>query len=429
MNASTLRSVYPGWWVAGGVSVIMGMVALMSVWAYGIYLAPLQAEFGWSQAMIGAGFGVTFGISGASSVLVGRLVDRYGPRKVMAVGTVGTASLYVALSQINSLAEFWAVLAVLAFFQVWVFYIPLTSLVTRWFVRRRAAAMGIATSGFGLGGLVFVPLMLVVVSLAGWRESLVLLALGTVCFNGYFLLRTSNDPNPEVRRREEVAGGGALVDKAGVVLVSGARDILRAPAFWLLTCGFSMFFLGQWAFMFHSLPYFESRGASTGEAAAIVSAATGLGVVIRLGSGVVIDRIRGREVIAAVSLVVMSATMLLLLLDGSSRALILFAVLWGLGSGVAPLLQPLLIGKLFGVRHYATAYGISDGMDTTAIIAGTWLGVALLEITGTYSMILALYALAFLAGAVSLTALALALRRPGGTSVHRTSTNWEMIGG
>ena len=155
MTLSHLRQIYPGWWLVSGVTVVMGMVALMSVWTYGIYLEPLQSEFGWSQTTIGAAFSVTFAISGLASVLVGRLVDAFGPRRVMIIGTAVTTGAYLLFSQVQELWQFIAVLTALAFFQVWTFYIPLTSLVTRWFSRRRATAMAIATSGFGIGGLVF----------------------------------------------------------------------------------------------------------------------------------------------------------------------------------------------------------------------------------------------------------------------------------
>ncbi len=409
MTLPHLRQIYPGWWLASGVTVVMGMVALMSVWTYGIYLAPLQSEFGWSQTTIGAAFGVTFAISGLASILVGRLVDAFGPRRVMIIGTAVTTVAYLLFSQVQELWQFLAVLTVLAFFQVWTFYIPLTSLVTRWFSRRRATAMAIATSGFGVGGLVFLPAMVGIVSIAGWRESLILAAAVTVAINGVFLLIFTNDPGGAWARYDECGEAALQSEEHGVAALGSARELLRTRLFWLLALGFAMFYMGEWAFVFHSLPFFESRGASAGEAAVIMSAAAGFGIVLRICSGFVIDRVKILEQLAAAVLLAMSVAMLLLLVNGSLATLALFLVLWGVGSSIGPLLQPLLMVKLFGTRHYATAYGISDGMDTAGVIAGTWLGVLLIDVTGSYTPVLAVYAVAFLVGSLALAGLSVAV--------------------
>lgn len=411
MNPLLNRSIYPAWGLAGGASIVMGMVAVMSISAYGIYLGPLEREFGWSQTTIGIAFAFTFAVSAPASILVGRLVDAHGPRAVMITGTVVAVVMYVLMSQVQELWQFVLVLAALAFFQVWYFYIPLTSIVARWFSRRRGAAMAITTSGFGIGSLLFVPLQVWAVSLLGWRESFLLAAVMTAAVNGLFLATFPSDPKVGWQERDEFPAATPSDNEEALVHLGSTRELFRTPAFWLLSLGFSAFFLGQWGFLFHALPFFESNGASAGEAAAIMSGSAGLGVILRLGAGMAVDRLRMREQLAATALFVMSAAMVLLILNASLVGILVFVMLWGIGSGIAPLLQPLLIARLFGMRYYARAYGISDSMDTTGVIVGTWLGVLFVEVTGRYELLLFACGLTFLLGSMSLAVLSVVVGR------------------
>ena len=78
-----------------------------------------------------------------------------------------------------------------------------------------------------------------------------------------------------------------------------------------------------------------------------------------------------------------------------------FVVLWGVGSGLGPALEPMLVGRLFGRKHYASVYGAMDGVDTVVSIPGPWLGGVVFDLFGSYLPVLLLYAAAFLVGGVS----------------------------
>jgi MFS family permease len=114
-------------------------------------------------------------VSGLASPLVGRLVDRLHARCVILIGSVATVAGYLLLA-IKELWQFLALMGFLAFFRAWIFYIPFTTLITHWFARRRATAMGIATSGFGLGGILFLPPMSDLLEQTGWRSAFVIAA-------------------------------------------------------------------------------------------------------------------------------------------------------------------------------------------------------------------------------------------------------------
>ncbi|MGH2354477.1 MAG: MFS transporter [Chloroflexota bacterium] len=401
-----LAGVYPGWWVAVGACLSLGLAAGMSFWAFGLFVAPLEAEFGWSRSVIAAATSLTLLVSGCASPLVGRLVDRYQPRAVILIGSVGTAAGYLLLTRIEQLWQLFALLGLVAFFRTWIFYIPFTTLITRWFSRRRATAMGIATSGFGLGGLVFLPLMAEVLSAVGWRVAFAVAALLVVVINGVFLLVTRDEPPARWVDYDVSDGPTSRAPVEGLWQFGDVKAIVRAPVFWLLAAGFAFFFFAQWAFLFHGPQFLEHAGLSSRHAALVFSVSAGLGVLLRLSSGWAIDQVRRFELLAAAVLSIMALALLVLSLGTSAPLLAAFVLLWGIGSGVGPALEPILVGRLFGRKHYGTVYGILDGMDTTVSIPGPYLGGLIFDLTGTYRPVLGLYALAFTAGAAGFLLIA-----------------------
>ncbi|HEV8635878.1 MAG TPA: MFS transporter, partial [Chloroflexota bacterium] len=358
-----LSTVYPGWWLAAGTSLSLGVVAGTTFWAFGLLAGPLEAEFGWSRSLIAAVASLTLLISGLASPVVGRLVDRWQPRRVIAIGSAATAGAFVLLSQVADLWQFLVLMAVLAFFRTWIFYVPFTTLITRWFSRRRATAMGIATSGFGLGGLLVMPATAEVLSTVGWRAFFLAAALLVVLVNGTLVLLARDAPSERWSGHEACAPAAApLAPGDGLWPVAGARSPFRTFVFWLMAAGFALFFFAQWAFMFHGPQFLEHEGLAPRQAALVFACAAGLGVALRFASGAVLDRIQRIEVLAAFVLSAMAAAVLLLTAGVSSPLLAAFVLLWGIGSGIGPALEPLLVGRVFGRARYASVYGTMDGV-------------------------------------------------------------------
>jgi sugar phosphate permease len=396
-----LLTIYPGWWLALGASLSLGVVAGTTFWAFGLLAGPLEAEFGWSRATIAAAASLTLLISGCASPVVGRLVDRYQPRAVIAVGSVMTALAFVLLSRVTELWHFLALLVLLSFFRTWIFYVPFTTLVTTWFARRRATAMGIATSGFGLGGLLVMPAMGEVISALGWRESFLAAAALVLLVNGAFVLLARNRPPLRWLDHESRSPAAPSAPPAEGLYSTDGKSPFGTFVFWLMAAGFALFFFAQWAFLFHGPQFFTHAGLAPREAALLFGASAGLGVFLRLASGALIDRVVRIELLAAGVLCSMAAAVLLLTVGLGAPLLAAFVLLWGVGSGIGPALEPLLVSRVFGRKQYATVYGAMDGVDTVVSIPGPWIGGLLLDTTGSYAPVLVLYGAVFLIGAAS----------------------------
>jgi MFS family permease len=411
-RTSQISGIYPGWWLAIGACLSLGMVAGMTFWSLGLFVDPLQLEFGWSRSLLGGVVSLSLLVSGVASPLVGRLVIRYKPRYVIIVGSLATGTCYLLLARVQQLWQFIFLIAVVAFFRAWIFYVPFTTLINRWFSRRRATAMGIATSGFGMGGLVFLPLVAEVLSVAGWRVTFLVCAGLVLAINGTFTTFFGNDPPQTWFGHEAIKEPSSLVTSPGHInRYESVQEIYRSPVFWFAAGGFGLFFFGQWAFLYHAPQLLISNGLSDRNAALVLGASAGIGVLVRLASGPLIDRLKRLEILAVGVLGIMALALLVLATGSSVLVLFSFALLWGIGSGLGPALEPMLAVRLFGSRHYALAYGALDGVDTVVSIPGPWLGGIAYDASGSYTPVLLLYAAAFVVGAVAFGCLPRLSRR------------------
>ena len=390
----------------------MALGSGVSFWAFGLYIDPVEDEFGWSRAEVSAGFSVSLAISGLSGPLIGRWVDARGSRSAILIGAVMTSVTYLLLATTNSLWQWFLYLSINAVFRQMMFFIPFQVLISRWFDRKRGMALGILGTGFSLGGFV-VLLMALVIEEVGWDGSFVFSGAAVLALFiplAVFVLR--NDPS-------EV---GAYIDgeshqeaekrsRAGPLRGLTAREALRTPLFWLLAAAMTLFFFGVFGWLVHQVPFYESVGIDRGVAATLVTITAAGGIVARLAFGFIVDRFERVEIAAMGLLSFLTTAFVVLLVNSTAPGITLFLMLWIVGSGGGPLLEPLLLTRSFGLRHFATILGTLGLVETVGIVASPTLIGAIFDNTGSYDLALVMLASA-LAAAFVLFFLASRLPHP-----------------
>ena len=163
---------------------------------FGIFLAPLSLEFGWTRAVTSGAY--TFGtiLRGLLNILVGRLNDKYGPKALVMVLGSAIGGGYILLSQMSSLWHFYILFGVCVNVGMNVTFVPPATTIASWFKEKRGIATAIFLSGASFGGLIMVPLASRLITAYGWRASYVIIGIISfvvVMFWGPFLRR-----NPEV---------------------------------------------------------------------------------------------------------------------------------------------------------------------------------------------------------------------------------------
>lgn len=388
------RRVYFGWWVVVAGVVLMAVTSGTSFWAYGLYIEPVEDEFGWSRATVSFGIALSLLLSGLTAPLVGRVIDRYGPRRITLLGVVLTSATFLLVAMTSSVAEWYAFLSINAVVRNFCFYIPAQAIVARWFDRRRGLALGVLGTGFSLGGLVLVLVLRVVMDAWDWEGALIFSCVlqAAVCLP--LCWRFIHDHpsavgqfvDGDARPREPVAGGPPRLP--GVT----PREALRTPLLWVLSFALGFLFYGMVGWMLHIVPYYESVGVSPGTAAALVSFSAGMGMFGRVGFGLVADRIRVIENAAAVVCVVLTLSLAALLVTGGSTLGIgLFLLFYLMGAAAGPMLEPLLLVRAFGTAHFATILGLSGVVATVGMVISPTVGGAIFDRTGAYDWALVMW--------------------------------------
>ncbi len=393
------RRAYYGWWLLAGSVLAVAFAAGVSFWSFGLYIEPLEREFGWSRAEVSGGFSIGMLVSGLAAPLIGHWIDRYGPRRIILIGAVLTAASYLLLATTDGIWQWFLYQSINAVFRQMMFFIPFQTLISRWFDQRRGLAVGILGTGFALGGFVMVPLMRLIIDAVEWQGSFIVVGIvivGVLVPVSLFLIR---DHPADVGT--EVDGGAPPEGQpAGSRALSGltVREALRAPLFWVIALALTAFFYGMIGWMVHGIPYYESVGYSTGQAAALFSLAAGGGIFTRLAFGYLADRIPRMEAAAMVVagfLVCAFAT--LLISGGSVTGIAIFLVIWIVGSSGGPMIEPLLLARSFGLAHFAALLGVFQIVSTIHLVSPTITG-AIFDATGGYD-----WALVMLMGAMGLS--------------------------
>jgi len=406
------RKVFYGWWLLAGSVAAMAVGSGVSFWSFGLYIDPLESEFGWSRAEVSLGFSISLLVSGLSGPLIGRWIDARGPRLVILIGAVFAAATYVLLATTAELWQWYVYNSINAVFRQMMFFIPFQTLISRWFDRRRGMAVGILGTGFSMGGFIVVPLMRLVIDGIGWDGSFVVsgvVILAVFVPMGLLLIRDSPAEVGALVDGEVSAGGEPQRPRALTGLSLG--QALRTPYFWAISLALTAFFYGMFGWLVHLIPFYESVGVSRGVAAALVSVAAGFGILSRLGFGFLADRIPRIETAAMGLLAFLMAGVAALMLDSGTAGIAVFVACWIVGSGGGPLLEPLLLPRAFGLANFGSILGALGVIETFGIITSPAAAGVIFDSTGSYDWALVMF-LAALAASFALFYLASRLPRP-----------------
>ena len=365
--------------------VVLGTVWLTLAITFGLYfsfpvfLVPLFEEFGWSRGATAGAFSISSIVQGLLSPLVGVLVDRVGPRRVILAGAALLGGSCLLSSRIDSLWSLYLVVGVLAAAGACsVGWVPSGLLIARWFADRRGTMMGIAFSGMGVGILVIGPLTQWLIERYGWRGAYLALGAGTIALLGpltWFGVRDSPGVAPAARSHAAAAAGGHEVHAA-----------LRTRAFWALFFAYLCTPLAVFPVVTHQVAFAVDQGFPRMFVAGIFGLAGFMSTVGRIGFGIAADRI-GRAVSATASYACTALGTLCLL--GLERwhhpgPLYAYALLFGLGFGARGPIITAMASHLFAGRRFGVIYGILSVGNGVGGAVAPWFGGAIHDATGSY---------------------------------------------
>jgi OFA family oxalate/formate antiporter-like MFS transporter len=400
--------MFHGWLVVGGAFVSHLLSYGILTVAFGVFFPFMADALGLGRGLLASISAAARLVSAALSPVVGPLVDRRGPRVVMAFGVLSLAGGAAVLAAAGSA---WHVMLgyglVMAFGSVALGELTGDTTVARWFVRRRGRALAISTMGLSTAGIVLPLPTALLIGQLGWRGAW--LALGGVT------LVLGLAATAVMRRRPE--DYGLLPDGADTrapqaaaprEVSLGARAAARTPAFWLLIVSTNLAGLGFFGVNLHLFSYVTDHGLSAALAASVITYLYTLHTVAKPLWGLIAERVHVRYCIAGCYAGGALGVLLLVVGSGSVGWLVAFATVYGLTRGAQSFVTSLAWADYFGREAQGAIRGLASPFRHLSAAAGPVVGGVLYDTTGDYRLAFMIFAASFAAGAL----VALAARPP-----------------
>ena len=362
--------------------------------AFGVYYLALLDEFSWSRSDGATVASANFFVYAIASPLVGLAFDRFGPRLLMPFGALLVGVGLVISSFASSLWELYVSYGIItALGQGALSFVGHNALISFWFVRRRATAIGIASMGQGVGALVMVPLTQLLIDQVGWRWTYVvtgsLLLLVLVPANALFQRRAPQDvgqfPDGDDAPPAESPGRHSAKHAAQRDWTLG--EAARSFPFWCITIGHLALGTALFLINTHVIAHFVAVGYEK------LAASFYFGLIgfIRIGAtivwGSISDRL-GRSATYGVATLVTAlgvGGMIAMTVDAPLWLVYLAILLYGIGHSAGNPTYGAVIGDIFSGRKIGLIFGFLEISFGLGSAFGSWIGGYLFDATGSYA--------------------------------------------
>ena len=352
-------------------AVVLGTIGTVGMWSVPVVLSVVQAEFGvaradaslpFTLAMLGFAFG---------GVMMGRLSDRFGIAAPVACGAIALGLGYLGAGVASGLTLF-ALMHVLIGLGASATFGPIMADTSRWFTRRRGIAVALAGSGNYLGGTIWPPVMQHFIASEGWRATYVGVgAFCTLTMLPLLLVLARRAPVSEVAVSDDAAAGESRLG-----LSPNALQVLLCVAG--LSCCVAMSMP-----QVHLVAYCGDLGYGVARGAEMLSLMLGFGLLSRVGSGLVADRIGGAATLLLGSALQGVALFLYLLFDGLTSLYVISALFGLFQGGIVPM-YAILVHEYFSPQEAGTRLGVVLMATLIGMALGGWMSGMIFDVTGSY---------------------------------------------
>lgn len=381
--------------------------------SFSIFFLPLKRDLVVSSAAVSLLYGAARLEGGVEGPIVGRLIDRFGPKPLILGGTALAGVGFILLSMVNSF---------LAFFLIYVllislgfnggFYTPVYTAVNSWFIRRRGMSFALIDTAGNVGTVVMAPVLSYLIINFGWRTAALVSGLIILAVAVPAAIPISRSPEARGLRPDGAPAPGARAPDSGPSKPMATevdftpRQALGTLNYWLLTLSISLRLIVTIALLVHMVPILVWKGMTEVSAAYLLSLFGLASIVVTLAMGWMGDR-WSKPLLCAMGALASVVGLLGLTLSQASVALYAFPIALAVTMGSTPL-NWALIGDFFGRASYATLRGIMQiGIGIVTFLSPVYAGWVF-DRTGSYTTVFITYTIILIMAA----ALFATLRRP-----------------
>ena len=364
-------------WLRLAASVVLGTVGGVGMWSIVVVLPTVQAEFGVARADASMPYTLTTLGFMVGGVAMGRLADRHGVVLPVALGALALGLGYAGTAFTESLWLFGLLHGALIGVGSSAVFAPLVADASHWFDRRRGFAVALSACGNYFAGTVWPPVLQRLVAAEGWRETQ--LGIGLFCLATMLpLALLLRRPPPHAPARPVAGRGEAAGGTASLGLRPGRLQALLMLAGVACCVAMSMP-------QVHIVAYCVDLGYGAARGAEMLSLMLAFGVVSRLVTGVIMDRIGGLATLLLSSALQGVALALFLPFDGLVSLYVISATFGLFQGGLVPS-YAMIVREVFPAREAGARVGLVLSSTLAGMALGGWLSGAIFDLTGSYRM-------------------------------------------
>ena len=416
MTSPRKHRIFYGYWLVAATFVFMLLSYGCGSFVFSLFVNPLQSTFNWGRGQVMVGFTIFFACQGLMSPVVGRLVDRYGPRRIVPIGALAMGLGFLLASTTAGLPVFYVSYVIIGAGSAGMGIVPCSAVISNWFRRKRGAAVGIMAAGMGAGGLVMAPLAAHLLDTYGWRTAYLAMAIiiWAICIPlALALIRTGPadlglHPDGDDDDAQWLRAAAAKPAEGQSLSL---RQAAKYSAIWLIGLSFLVSGFSNTGALHAPVPFLEDIGFPTATAAAALGT-LGLGSAVgKVFFGWLCDHIPPKYA-SAIGLALQFGGVLVLLSirSDSPQALIwAYALLLGFGIGSWLPTMSMLVSTTFGLAYYGSLFGIISFLESTGTSIGPLFAGLMFDASGTYYYAFITFAALY---AVAIPAILLVRRPP-----------------
>lgn len=397
LSLSPKKKVFWGWWIVA-VSFLANFMVFGIRHGFGLFILPISLEMGWSRGQVSSVFSISMLVNGLASIVFGRWTDKYSPHLTMSIAALIGFLGCVMAAGTKHLWQIYLTYGICFGIGMAGIFVPSTTTVRRWFVKKAGLAVGITVAAIGAGGFFFAPTAGWLINEMGWRTTFFILGIVgimTVVPSSYFVIKS----NPAAigllpygcEENSEYKGGTAG---------SNTKEIFSQLRYWLISISYGFAITGIYTISAHVVALAKDLGI--GDAAGTLALS-----LIALGS------FAGRLIMGAFSDYIGCKRALIIafgieLVSGiafvfvkSPTELLIFSTLAGFGYGSFVPLFPVLLGELFGNKNLSLIYGIANAFSGVGAGLGALAAGVIFDFYGSYFLALVLIAVSYAAAIIS----------------------------
>ncbi|MDO8876996.1 MAG: MFS transporter [Pseudolabrys sp.] len=361
------------WWRLS-VAVLLSTIGGVGMWSVVVVLPAMQADFGVDRGAAALPYTLTMFGFAAGGVLLGQLADRVGVTLPVILSTLALAAGYIAVGYAPSLWLVAIAHGALIGVGTSATFAPLMADISHWFVRRRGIAVAVAASGNYLAGTIWPPIVQHFTATEGWRATYIGI--------GLFCLVTMLPLSLLLRRRMETrnsAASGAAAAAKQAALPFSPRTLQVLICIAGIACCVAMSMP-----QVHIVAYCGDLGYGVARGADMLSLMLGFGIISRVASGFIADRIGGVGTLLLGSVLQGVALFLYLMFDGL-MSLYVISALFGLFQGGIVPSYAIIVRESMPASEAATRVGIVIMASVFGMSGGGWISGVIFDATGSYA--------------------------------------------